>query len=211
MAENIGYVRDGYKDAARIYREQKDHTQSEIPIFKTWLTKVNVVLELGCASGFPIGKAILETGKSYLGIDLSEEQIALAKKEFTQWSDAFIIAEMMEFVRESKENMYDGLISMFSIRHLPRIYHAELFTEIKRILKPGGFLLIDHPDYTDEGRGTWFGDLKMYWSSFSKEWQQLTLKELGFELVECYDDRKIFDGKEEITTFCIYKMQGNEI
>ena len=94
---------------------------------------------------------------------------------------------------------------MFSIRHLPRIHHVELFNEIHRILHPKGLLLVDFPRYTDDGKGTWFGDLPMYWSSFSEEWSRLTLKELGFELLETFEDVKIFNGEEEKTLFLLYQ------
>ncbi len=208
MDEEIDYVRKGYAIAAKIYRDQKDGTQAEIPLFKQWLNhpqNSSKILELGCASGFPIGKEILESGKSYIGIDLSLEQINLARKEFPQWKNYFILAEMLSFCKNQPSNNYSGIISMFSIRHLPRIYHVELFTNIYRILTDGGVLLIDYTYYSDEGRDTWFEDMPMYWSSFSKDWMYLTLKELGFTHIAEYEDIKMFNGKEEKTLFLLYQ------
>lgn len=208
MDKEIDYVRNGYAKVAKIYRDQKDGSQAEIPLFQQWLNhpqNSSKILELGCASGFPIGKAILESGKSYIGIDLSSEQINLARKEFPQWINNFVLAEMLSFCKNQPSNNYSGIISMFSIRHLPRIYHVELFTNIYRILTDGGVLLIDHTYYCDEGRDTWFDGLPMYWSSFSKDWMYLTLKELGFTHIDEFEDTKMFNGKEEKTLFLLYQ------
>ena len=208
MDEEIDYVRDGYSFVAKIYRDQKDGSQAEIPLFQKWLThpkNSSKILELGCASGFPIGKAILESGKSYLGIDLSLDQINLARKEFPQWKEYFLCAEMLSFCKKEPSNNYSGIISMFSIRHLPRIYHVELFTNIYRFLTDQGVLLIDFSPNSDEGRDTWFKDLPMYWSSFSKDWMYLTLKELGYTLIAEYEDIKMFNKKEEKTLFLLYQ------
>ncbi|MHA2503573.1 MAG: class I SAM-dependent methyltransferase [Candidatus Kariarchaeaceae archaeon] len=203
--KDIDFVRENYGPVARGYMDQKDPAQASIPIFKNWLSKVSSVLELGCASGFPIAEAILTQGLVYTGIDLNPQQIRLAKERYPQWQDHFREFEMVEYLRAQADRSVDGIVSMFSIRHLPRIYHVELFSEIFRVLTPGGYLLVDHPTYSEDGRGTWFEANPMYWSSFSKDWQQLTLKELGYLFIEEYTDVKVFQGKEEETLFCIYR------
>ncbi len=188
--------------------ENKDATQSEIPLFLHWLDHPNNskhILELGCATGFPIAETILSIGRDYTGIDLSSEHIEMATKTFPQWKDHFKEAEMLDFCKNSDSESFSGIISMFSIRHLPRIHHVELFNEILRILEPRGLLLVDFPQYSEDGRGTWFANLPMYWSSFSEEWSRLTLKELGFELLETYEDVKIFNGEEEKTLLLLYR------
>lgn len=210
MDDDIKFVQKGYSLVARAYRDQKDGSYSQLPLFLEWLNHPNnqgQILELGCASGYPIAKTILEKQRNYLGIDLSAEQIALAQKEFPQWKDKFQVGEMLEFCRNSPANTYSGIISLFSIRHVPRIYHVELFTQMYRLINQEGLILLDFPLYCDEGRDTWFEGLPMYWSSFSQEWMLLTFKELGFTLIKSFEDVKIFNGKEERTLFLIYQKQ----
>jgi SAM-dependent methyltransferase len=161
---------------------------------------------LGCASGFPIGETILSRGIAYTGIDLSPDQIHLAHERYPKWKEYFQEAEMLSFLKDLSADSLDGIISMYSIRHLPRRLHVELFEEILRVLQPEGHLLVDHPNYASEGRGTWFDNQPMFWSSFSLEWQQMTLKELGFTLLEQFEDVKIFNEKEERTLFCLYQV-----
>jgi SAM-dependent methyltransferase len=203
--DNIDFVKNGYREVVDEYRATKDESQAQIPIFEKWLDKIDNALELGCATGYPIGKEILERGKKYTGIDLSPEHIAIARKTYPQWSDHFIEGEMLSFVKSQPDHNYSGVVSMFSIRHLPRINHVELFYNIKRILKSGGHFLVDLPQYSDDGRDSWFNGKPMYWSSFSEEWSKLTLKELGFFLLEEFLDVRIFDGVEEKTKFVLYR------
>ncbi len=208
MDKEIRYVQEGYARAARPYRDQKDAEQAEIPLFQHWLhhpQNTGKILELGCASGFPIGSTILTEGREYLGIDLSPEQITLAHTAYPHWRDHFRVAEMLQFCRDQPSHSYSGVVSLFSIRHLPRIYHVELYTEILRILTDTGLFLVDLPGYSDEGRDTWFTELPMYWSTFSAEWTKLTLTELGFRLVDSFEYVKEFNGQEERTLFHLYQ------
>lgn len=209
-SENIEIVRKGYETAAKTYRAGKDPTQQELLIFKNFLqkTKGATVLELGCATGFPIGKALIEAGVNYTGIDLSEAQIKMAHAEFPQWKHNFLQAEMLNYLKNSPSNKFDGILSMFSIRHLPRIYHAELYTEIYRTIKPGGLLLIDCTiDPHDGSSDDWvdMGADLMYWSGFSKKWTLQTLEDLRFSLLTEYEDTKMFFDTEETTLFLLYK------
>jgi cyclopropane fatty-acyl-phospholipid synthase-like methyltransferase len=213
MDKNIKYVQNGYDLVAKNYRKQKDSSYAQLPIFLKWLKhpqNTTKILELGCASGYPIGKAILEQKHDYLGIDLSEEQIYLAKTEFPQWSNCFQLEEMLSFCKSEPSEHYSGIISFFTIRHLPRIYHVELFTNVFRLLKSAGLFLLDFSLYSDEGRDTWFDDSPMYWSSFSQEWMFLTLKEIGFKLLDKYEETKIFNGQEERTLFLLYQKPTKE-
>jgi len=43
----------------------------------------------------------------------------------------------------------------------------------------------------------------MYWSSFSETWYELTLKEIGFELMGKYKEVKEFLGQRETTWYIL--------
>lgn len=208
MDENIKYVKDGYREVFQKYREQKDDYQIHLPLFKQWLhhpDNIGKILELGCGSGFPIAHTILTTTLNYVGIDLSPEQIKMAQKDYPNFEDHFICKEMLEYCRFQEEKSFSGIISFFSIRHLPRIYHTELYFYIYRILRPQGLLLLDFPEYSEDGRDVWFDGSPMYWSSFSLEWNLLSLKETGFTLLAIYKDIQVFNGKKEYTSYGLFQ------
>ena len=81
----IEIVRKGYESVSQKYRNEKDPDQDKVPLFQDFMYqgKNDIILELGCATGFPIGKALLDADKNYTGIDLSEIQIQLAHDEFS--------------------------------------------------------------------------------------------------------------------------------
>ena len=204
--ERIAFVKEHYKQVANKYHKSKTDKQAMTPIFDSWLNHpVNSgkILELGCGGGFPVAKKILEAKKQYLGVDLSEEMIEIAKQELSQWSNNFKVGEMLEFCKNSDDNLFSGITTLLSIRHLPRINHVELFYNIYRILIPGGLYLLTVGEDTTDEIGSWYDGNAMYWSGFSAEWTTLTLKELGFITIDQYGDYYDFDGKPYKTTYLL--------
>lgn len=208
---NIEIVEKGYKKVAKWYREQKTPDQNKISLFLNFLKNEtnNEILELGCGSGYPIGEEIIKFGKKmYTGIDLSKEQIELAKSQYPEASEHFIQAEMLDYCEKASSDHYSGIISLFSIRHLPRVMHAMLYSEIYRILKPEGLLLIDCTEKPHDGTDLWSNNNEvMYWSGFSKEWTMQTLTDLGFDLMESLIDEKEFNGRIERTLYFLYQKK----
>lgn len=175
----------------------------------------NVVLELGCGCGEPVAGYICArlhgTSTSYLGIDLCETQVQLAKKQYPSYAEQFRVGEMLEFTRCQKDNSFCGVLSLFTVFHLPRATHIELFMNIKRIMKSGAPLLISVPEEAGEGTSNnWLGGSTMYWSHFSVEWYELTLKQLGFELIIKYKDVREFLGEEEVMYYLLFKVKKDK-
>lgn len=104
------------------------------------------VLNIGCAGGESL-EYILKKGASDIwGIDISEEQIKLAKERFPQYSDHFIVSPMEEEV-DIPHDYFDYIISIFSVG-----YSSDLLSSLKNAynyLKDDGSLVISwtHPFY----------------------------------------------------------------
>src|SRR5690606_11832785 len=106
-----------------------------------------------------MGKQCTGTNKSYIGIDLSEEQIniALQQNKFDSKYVTFTVREMLSWCKKQKDESMAGVISLFSIFHLPRAQHVDLFSNIFRILIPGGKLLFTVSSHSNEGIEDWLG------------------------------------------------------
>jgi ubiquinone/menaquinone biosynthesis C-methylase UbiE len=101
------------------------------------------VLELGCGSGYAAHLISLQNPKSYSGVDIMEEQIALANRRALPENFIFIVgdaADLSSFEDSSK----DDVIIFGALHHIP--VWKKVVREARRVLKPGGRFFIDDPN-----------------------------------------------------------------
>lgn len=94
------------------------------------------VLDLGCGAGVPCTALLAERG-DVVGVDISARQLELARARVP--AARFVKADMatVDFPAAS----FDAVTAYYSIAHLPRELHADLFHRIASWLRPGGHLL----------------------------------------------------------------------
>lgn len=213
-------VKDGYNRAAEKHSENVElmdasytHVNSRIYLdiykqFKAELSGIGGrIIELGCGDGLPIGKDLLDGGFQYTGIDLSESQIELARKNNQNHQSAFIVGEMLSVMQSHQKNSIAGVCAFFSIFHIPRTHHVSLLSKIYDSLKPDGvFLITCGPAKWEDINKNWLVENnEMFWSSFSNKWYEITLQEVGFSLISMYRTRTKFNNRYEIQYFYLFK------
>ena len=206
----LNLVKNGYNEIANIYNSTTDKNITKLEIFKDFISllgKEKRILDLGCGSGLKVGEYFFKNDFKYTGIDFSEEQINLAKKNFPYQKNCFQRAEMVQYCKQLSNDSFDGVIALFSIFHLPINKQVQLFIEIKRILTDKSPMLITVSTSDDEGiEENWLGGTSpMYWSNKLPSWYEEKLSEIGFEKVEGYTRTVFFDNKDEIQNFLLYK------
>lgn len=118
--------------------------------------KSNIILEIGCNKG-----EFVEILKNYspavAGIDINIEAIENSNDENLK----VMSAEKLEF----KNSSFDKIVSSHTIEHILNL--EKTFSEIERVLKPGGICVLIYPFEIVRGMNNFFSAWKMYKSPFA--------------------------------------------
>ena len=105
--------------------------------------KNKIVLDLGCGYGWFCLMAEERGAKKIYGVEITEKDLETAKK--------YIKSDIIEFKVGSSidipfpDNSLDTVISWEVIEHIPENTEKKMFSEINRVLKPGGKFYLSTP------------------------------------------------------------------
>ncbi|UKA29890.1 class I SAM-dependent methyltransferase [Photobacterium damselae] len=106
------------------------------------LVKDKVILD--AASGEGYGSFVLSTVASKVtGVDISESAIFKAKEKYKKDNLNYICADVTKLPFE--DNSFDVFISFETLEHHDK--HHEMLSEVKRVLKSDGILVISSPEH----------------------------------------------------------------
>lgn len=170
----------------------------QVRIFKiiSFVGTGNRVLDLGCFDG-TIGEILIKNGNEVYGIDASKKAVKLACEKGIK-AKVGNIEEKFDF----EDNFFDIVVAAEVIEH---VLDTDFFIdEIKRVLKPNGFLVLSTPNVASLGRRIllFFGKNPYFEASFgfpsyasaghirffTKSLLLSYLRYKGFEIVKCMSD-----------------------
>ena len=173
-------VERGYDVCATAYESIRQvEADSTLGMLMDQLDDGAKVLDLGCGAGVPVARELAERFKVQ-GVDISGVMIDRAKTNVP--SGNFIHSDMMSVKLPSSH--FDGVVAYYSIFHLPREEHEQLFNRIHQWLKPGGYLLATvgmkgQLGYTNDD----FLGVRMYWSHFGLSESMVMMDLAGFKVL----------------------------
>jgi SAM-dependent methyltransferase len=107
-------------------------------LFENYLKEKDRILDLGCGNGRWY-QLIQKYEVDYIGVDSSEELIEIARENYPQAK--FEIEEAL--YSPFSENFFDKIYSIAVLHNVPsEELRLDFLEEAKRILKPGGFLIL---------------------------------------------------------------------
>jgi len=143
------------------------------------------VLEVGCGIGRDAAELIAK-GCAYTGIDASWGMLALARERVPEGDFKRMDFRKLEF----SDDDFDGFWAAASLLHVPKNEVCAVFSEIKRILVPGGigFVSVKEKTNMDEGfiREEKAGGIERYFSFYDKDEFETVLKRSGFEILRSH-------------------------
>ena len=161
-AEYMRRTRDGYDLTAGAYAERFHHHLRDKPLDRAVIggfaglvsqTGNRLIADVGCGTGATT-TLFGEFGVDTIGIDLSPNMIAEARRRHP--GVGFHVGSMTDLPFD--DNRFGGLCAWYSIIHIPDDALPQVFSEFRRVLRPGGFALIafqvgHQPRYLTEAFG----------------------------------------------------------
>ena len=139
------------------------------------------ICDMGCGPG-QIARYFHRQGVDTLGVDLSPRMVAEAQRLNPEIH--FHQGDMLSL--PDADNSWGGIAAFYCIIHIPREQIVEALREMKRVLKPGGVLLVtfhigDEVKHLDEW---WEKPVDLDFAFFQAEEMEVWLQEAGYELQE---------------------------
>lgn len=157
------------------------------------LVKGRTVLDVGCGPGRTTG-LLAERGLQVIGIDLSPGMIEVARRDHPDLD--FRVGSMTAL--ELPDDSAGGVVSWWSVIHLPRDVVPQAFAEFYRVLASGGVLLMGfHVGEESTHKTSGYGGHPM--NIYVHRWTASALTELAvaagftpYREAEIPDDRLLF-------------------
>ena len=140
MTNPLDDIRTSYDTVATAYADLVQDGPPDEPATLDLFAKLagqGPVLDVGCGPGRVVG-LLHERGLPVIGIDLSPGMIEVARRDHPGLD--FRVGSMTALDLPDRE--LTGVISWWSIIHLPRDVVPQAFAEFHRVLAPGGVLLL---------------------------------------------------------------------
>jgi ubiquinone/menaquinone biosynthesis C-methylase UbiE len=128
-----------YNRMAPYFSITRPHLSADLLELKQYTQKGDRVLDLGCGNG-RLYDLFKEIGSDYTGIDVSAKMIEIARAKFPDGN--FKLQKNPSEIK-FQNHTFDEVYCLSVFHHIPSLeLRLKLLKEIKRVLKPGGNLVM---------------------------------------------------------------------
>lgn len=202
MDTTIQDTQSSYDRVAADYAERYQNEMDDKPFDRDCLDRLarevgdlGPICDLGCGPG-QIARYLHHRGVKTLGVDLSANMIAEAQRLNPEIH--FHQGNMLSL--PDADDSWGGIAAFYCIIHIPREQIVEALLEMKRVLKPGGILLITFHIGTEVKHldKWWERPVNLDFASYLPSEMEAWLRMSGFELIKTLTREP--DPKVEVAT-----------
>jgi SAM-dependent methyltransferase len=188
MKKIIHDTQTSYDNVAAEYADRFKDEMNDKPFDRDCLDRLarevgglGPICDLGCGPG-QIARYLHRQGVKTLGVDLSPKMVAEAQRLNPEIY--FHQGDMLSL--HDADNSWGGIAAFYCIIHIPREQVVVALGEMKRVLKPGGVLLVtfhigEEIKHLDEW---WEKPVNLDFAFYLPDQMEAWLKEAGFDLME---------------------------
>ena len=195
--QSILELEDGYNRIAKEYVERIFNELEGKPIDRQLLDRfagsiTGPACDLGCGPG-QIARYLRERGVDVCGIDLSREMIEQARR----LNPGIKFAQGNMLSLDVADETWGGIAAFYSIIHIPRDEVVTALSEMKRVLRREGLLLLSFHigDEILHVENFWGEKVSLDFIFFRPDEMEGYLKSAGFEIEEIIE-RPPYEGVE---------------
>ncbi|NIF28949.1 class I SAM-dependent methyltransferase [Pantoea sp. Tr-811] len=172
---------DLYNRHAQTWNELRGNRLAErkwIERYHALLSPASTVLDLGCGSGEPVARYLIEAGMAVTGVDSSVQMLEICRSRFPEYS--WVHADMR---RLSLDRQYTGILAWNSFFHLKPDDQRGMFPVFQRHAAPGALLMFTSGTSLGEALGVFQGET-LYHASLDAQEYTAQLHDHGFEVLK---------------------------
>ena len=176
------------EDIVSLYQRHADAwdrgRRAELTIERAWMDRFTEllppgasILDMGCGSGQPIAKYLIERGYNVTGIDSSPPLIEKCRARFPHHE--WLVADMRTV---ALNRTFDAIVAWDSFFHLSHEHQRAMFPIFRQHSKPGAALMLT----TGTGHGVAIGSIEgesLYHASLSQSEYRELLHAQGFTVI----------------------------
>lgn len=138
------------------------------------------VLDVGCGTGLPTARQLVESGATVTGIDISPVMLALARANVPEAE--FHLLDVTEVT--DALGVFDAVVAFFSLLMLPRTEIPAALARLRGVMRPGGWLLLSMVEADVDDVPIAFLGVSVHVTGYFEEELRQIVSDAGFRIVE---------------------------
>lgn len=191
MSGDAGRIVDLYERQARVWDGERGKSLFErqwLDRFTSLLPPGGSILDIGCGSGEPIARHLVEAGFAVSGADSSAGMIGMCRERFPD--QTWIVSDMR---RLALGRTFDGLLAWDSFFHLAPDDQRAMFRVFDAHAGPAAALMFTSGPAHGEAIGC-YHDEPLYHASLDGAEYRLLLDGIGFKVVAQINEDPLCGG-----------------